>query len=216
MLLFFMLGTTEPRSHGSFKDTFIRRLYTMPDYSMLQLPVATDSYSEAKIVFGDLGKALRVLQDHRGSTDLGVGIFDLVVSLTDGMGWETDNQAACLLFSSEGVVGDFLRGLMKDREEKHILERVAKLLAAMLVVCGRLGNRLNQGLANIMDYAFSELIGSLAQRKRLIAVFWRELGERLEDDLGIDIMVQVGVHIGNRAFRSKEVMVRQFNCQSEE
>ena len=154
MLLFFMLGTTEPTSHGSFKDSFIRQLNTVPDYSMLQHPVAADSYKEAKHMFWDLGKALLVLEDHRCCTNLGVGIYDLVVSLTNGMGWETDNQAACLLFSSEGVVRDFLRGLTKDREEKQRLEKVAKLLADMLVVCDRMGNMLNQGLANILDFAF--------------------------------------------------------------
>ena len=96
------------------------------------------------------------------------------------------------------------------------LERIGKLLAAMPVVCNRLGNMLNQGLANILDFAFTGLIGSFAQRKKLIAAFWRELGERLEDDLGLDMMVQLGIHIGNKAFRSKEGMVIQFNCQSEE
>ena len=71
-------------------------------------------------------------------------------------------------------------------------------------------------MANILDFAFSGLPQSLAQRKRLIAAFWRELGERLEGDLGLDVVVQLGLHIGNKAFRSKKVIIRKFSSQSEE
>ena len=161
-------------------------------------------------------KALRVLHDHQDSSSSKVNVGEVTIALADGMNWDTDNLAACLLFSSEGVVGEFLKGLARERKMAQRLERIGKLLAAMLVVCNRLGNRFNQGLANILDFAFSGLKGSLTQRKKLIAAFWRELGDKLEDDLGLDIMVQLGIYIGNKAFKSKEVMVRQFNCQSEE
>ena len=219
-LLFFMLGNTEPvtwLAERSFQDSVMSRLYTRPDFSLLQEDqVIANTYSEAKHLFGDLGKALRVLHDHQDSSSSKVSVCKVTMALADGMDWDIDNLAACLLFSSEGVVGEFLRGLARERKVEQRLERIGKLLAAMLMVCDRLGNRLNQGLANILDFAFSGLIGSLAQRKKLIAVFWRELGERLEDDLGLDILVQMGLHIGNKAFRSKEVKVRQFNFQPEE
>ena len=50
----------------------------------------------------------------------------------------------------------------------------------MLAVCEALGNNLNEGLLEIIDFTFSALPHTEKQKKLLISLFWRQLVERLE------------------------------------
>ena len=61
------------------------------------------------------------------------------------------------------------------------------------------GFDLNQGLFKILEWSFTVLEKS--ERKKMIAEFWKEMGERLEEgDIGEDILVQLGVLVGGRAY----------------
>ena len=56
----------------------------------------------------------------------------------------------------------------------------AKVVVAMLTVCEALGNNVNEGLVEIIDFTFSALPHTEKQRKLLISLFWRVLVDRLE------------------------------------
>ena len=79
----------------------------MMEQRMLQDQPFTQSYAQAKLCFGDLGKALRILETHRENVDLGVSLYSLMTAVFQD--WDIDNSAACLLFSSEEVVARLLR-----------------------------------------------------------------------------------------------------------
>ena len=176
ILLVFMLGSTRWLDNGDFQQSILSRLRMTPDLGMLQGQSFTQSYAQAKLSFGDLGKALRILEIHKDSLDLGVSLYGLMAAVFQD--WDIDNSASCLLFSSEEVVGSFLTGLM--REGINALEKVAKMVVAMLTVCEALGNNLNEGLVKIVDLAFVSLPRTEKQRRQLISLFWEELVERLE------------------------------------
>ena len=177
LLLVFMLGSTRWLDlQGDFEQSTLSRLRVTPDQRMLQDQSFTQSYAQAKLSFGDLGKALRILEAHREDVELGVSLYSLMTAVFQD--WDIDNSAACLLFSSEEVVARFLTGLM--REGSTALEEVAKVVVAMLTVCEALGNSLNEGLVEIIDFTFSALPRTEMQRKLLISLFWRELIEKLE------------------------------------
>ena len=176
ILLVFMLGSTRWLDQSDFKQSTLSRMRVTPDQRMLQEQPFTQSYAQAKLTFGDLGKALRILETHREEVELGVSLYSLMAAVFQD--WDIDNSAACLLFSSKEVVARFLTGLM--REGSAALEEVAKVVVAMLTVCEALGNSLNEGLVEIIDFTFSALPRTEKQRKLLISLFWRELVERLE------------------------------------
>ena len=176
ILLIFMLGSTRWLDQSDFKQSTLSRLRVTPDQRMLQDQPFTQSYAQAKLSFGDLGKALRILETHREDVELGVSLYSLMTAVFQD--WDIDNSAACLLFSSKEVVARFLTGLM--REGSSALEEVAKVVVAMLTVCEALGNNLNEGLVEIIDFTFSALPHTEKQRKLLISLFWRELVDRLE------------------------------------
>ena len=178
ILLVFMLGSTRWIDQSDFKQSTLSRLEVTPDQRMLQDQAFTQSYAQAKLSFGDLGKALRILEVHREEVELGVSLYSLMTAVFQD--WNPDNSAACLLFSSKEVVARFLTGLM--REGSSALEEVAKVVVAMLTVCEALGNSLNEGLVEIIDFTFSALPRTEKQRKLLISLFWRQLVERLEFD----------------------------------
>jgi len=75
---------------------------------------------------------------------------------------------------------------------------LANILVAMVLLCGRLNNDLKQGLSNILDWAFT--LPATKERQVLINEFWREATDRLEEDFGVQILIQLGVHMGMRAF----------------
>ena len=62
----------------------------------------------------------------------------------------------------------------------------------MVSVCGKVGNKLDQGLDTILDWAFKRCIFSA--RKKMISLFWVEISARLEDgDMQENLLVQLGV-----------------------
>jgi len=202
ILLVFMLGSTRWLDQSDFQQSTLSRLRVTPDQRMLQDQPFTQSYAQAKLCFGDLGKALRILETHRENVDLGVSLYSLMTAVFQD--WDIDNSAACLLFSSEEVVARFLTGLM--REGSNALEEVAKMVVAMLTVCEALGNNLNEGLVKIVDFTFSALPHTEKQRKALINLFWGQLVERLEFGdiqvgVGMEVLVQLGCHVGKQAYK---------------
>ena len=52
----------------------------------------------------------------------GKKIGKIACSLFKGSGWALDNTAACLLFSSEAVVKQFLEGLAKLEDQTPMLQ----------------------------------------------------------------------------------------------
>jgi len=200
ILLVFMLGSTRWLDQSDFKQSTLSRLRVTPDQRMLQDQPFTQSYAQAKLSFGDLGKALRILETHREEVELCVSLYSLMTAVFQD--WDIDNTAACLLFSSKEVVSKFLIGLM--REGSTALEEVAKVVVAMLTVCEALGNSLNEGLVEIIDFTFSALPRTEMQRKLLISLFWRELIEQLEFgdvQVGMEVLVQLGRHVGKQAYK---------------
>ena len=101
ILLFFLLGSTCASRHLDHQQATLCRLGRTPDYTLMQEPFPTASYAEAKRVFGALGAALRLLESHRDTAELGVSLYGLMMALFQGSGWHIDNTAAALLFSSE-------------------------------------------------------------------------------------------------------------------
>jgi len=211
ILLFFMLGSTLPMAqlgpgHGDFQGRMLAKLLSTPDHQVVQWQPLAQSYAQARLHFGDLGKALRVLESYKEVAG-DRGLFRLMVTMFKGSGWAVDNTAACLLFSSEAVVKQFLEGLAL-LENQTPMQQVAEVLVALILVCEALGNSLNAGLLNIIDYTFNTLPQSEKQRKTLINLFWGQLVQRLEFDdhhfnqgvLGLDVMVELGLHLGRRAF----------------
>ena len=93
----------------------------------------------------------------------------------------------------------FVTGLARDGRDA--MANVAELVVALLVVCENLGNSLNQGLANIVDFTFQQLPRTEEQRRRLMGEFWREVGGRLEEGTGLRMLAQLGLHLGRRAFQ---------------
>jgi len=199
--LFYMLGSKRDFHQSSFQQSVLDRLFKLPDMFLLEEEVFTNNYTETKQTFGDLGRALRVLNSNVTSSVLGISLYNLMESLFQS--WEEDNKAACLLFSSENVVIYYLAGLLlSGKEVEPCLEKIADILVSMLVVCEKLGNRIYQGLHNILDFAFTKLTGREDIDKTLVALFWRVVGDRLEDDMGLDVLVELGVHIGLKGCHS--------------
>jgi len=210
ILLFFMLGSTLPMAqlgpgHDNFQERMLAKLESTPDHQVVQWQPLAQSYAQARLHFGDLGKALRVLESYKEVAGPGGrGLFRLMVTMFQGNGWAVDNTAACLLFSSEAVVKQFLEGFIALQDQTPMVE----VLVALILVCEALSNSLNVGLLNIIDYAFNTLPQSEKQRKGLIEQFWAQLVHRLEFDdhhfnqgvLGLDVMVELGLHLGRRAF----------------
>jgi len=196
ILLSFMFACTGTNTTTEFQHKVVTLLFNLPNISLFGEQRFTDNYTQAKEVFGDLGKALRVLDSHATMTDLETSAYHLIDCMFEYPHWTTDNKAACLLFSSEAVVTQYIKGLLFSNEEEMGLEKTAEILVSMLVVCDRLGNTINQGLVNILDFAFTKLVETEIIRKKLIDIFWREIGEKLEDDMGLDVLIQLGVHIG--------------------
>ena len=92
----------------------------------------------------------------------------------------------------------FLRDL--TRREGGIV-KLSHMLVAMLTVCGRLSNDLNQNgrLCSIFDWSFVILEGG--DRRKIIAEFWKEVAERMEEgDIVEEILVQLGVFVSGRAY----------------
>ena len=130
ILLFFMLGSTVPMAqlgpdHEDFQAMMLAKLESTPDHQVVQWQPLAQSYAQARLHFGDLGKALRVLESFKevkGQYHGGRGLFKLMEAMFDGSGWAVDNTAACLLFSSEAVVKQFLEGLAVLENQSPMLK----------------------------------------------------------------------------------------------
>ena len=132
ILLFFMLGSTLPMAqlgpgNGDFKERMLAKLESTPDHQVVQWQPLAQSYAQARLHFGDLGKALRVLESYKEVAGTGGrGLFKLMVTMFKGNGWAVDNTAACLLFSSEAVVKQFLEGFVA-LEGRTPMQQVAEV-----------------------------------------------------------------------------------------
>ena len=72
------------------------------------------------------------------------------------------------------------------------------MMVAMMTVCDRLSNDLNQGLSKILEWGFTLL--EKHDMKMMIVELWKEVGEKLEEgDMEEDILVQMGVLAGGKA-----------------
>ena len=176
-----------------FQQNTINRLEGEPSIFMMQEHVPIN-YEEAKKMFSDLGKGLRLLM--RSPSISNMSVVSSLMAMFEDFHWETDNQAACLLFSCETVVKMYLSHLPR---RKGGVIKMSNMLAAMVTVCGRLKNDLQGGLWNIIEWCFTILEGN--KRKKVIAEFWKEIGERLEEgDVSEDILSQLGVLVGGKAY----------------
>ena len=201
-MLYLLLGPSEEdftvlpcpaRDYNSFQLGLHTRLEGKPDWNIMQEHIPT-SYSKAKEMFSDLGKALRLLI--RCPSINRSFLTSIMSALFNELHWEMDNQAACLLFSCEAVVKLFCTNLACKKDG---IVKLSQLLVAMLVVCGRLSNSIGQGIDKILDWCFVLLEGG--ERKKMISEFWKEVAERVEEgDMMEDILVQLGVFVGGRAY----------------
>lgn len=193
-LLFFLLGCTHPLhsvTSLSFEEATIRQLRASPEPFLMEVDHFSESYWEAKHHFGELGRALRTLE---ATTDPG-SLQNLMATLFQG--WDKDNQAACLLFSSHNVLLNYLTELL-NRDAFWGVKQLATLLVALVVVCGKLENSINQGLDKILDIALGQLLKTPTQKRQLITDFWNEIGMRLGDVLSNNLM-ELGLHMGHMA-----------------
>jgi len=210
-LLFFMLGSSLPMAqlgpgHGEFEERMLAKMKSTPDHQVVQWQPLAQSYAQARLHFGDLGKAFRVLETFKEVAGQG-GLYRLMVTMFHGSGWAVDNTAACLLFSSEAVVKKFLEGLAKVEKQTPV-QRVTEAVVSLILVCEALGNGLNGGLLRIIDFTFNRLPQSEKQKKALVHSFWSQLVQRLEFDdhnlnqgtLGLDVLVELGSYLGRRAY----------------
>ena len=111
--------------HGEFEERMLAKMKSTPDHQVVQWQPLAQSYAQARLHFGDLGKAFRVLETFK--EDAGQrGLYRLMVAMFHGKGWAVDNTSACLLFSSEAVVKKFLEGLAKVEEETPV-QQVAEV-----------------------------------------------------------------------------------------
>ena len=150
-----------------FQQNIVNRLEGNHNMFMMQEHVPTN-YEEAKRMFSVLGKGLRLLL--RSSSISNNTVVSSMMTMFDDYYWDIDNQAACLLFSCETVVKLFLSDLHRSKDG---VKKMSNLLAAMVIVCGRLRNDLKGGLFNIIEWCFTYLEKS--KREKFIAKLWKEM-----------------------------------------
>ena len=118
--LYLLLGPA-PASHDLtltiFQQNIINRLEGNHNMFMMQEHVPTN-YEEAKRMFSDLGKGLRLLL--RGSSISSNTVVSSMLTMFEDYYWDIDNQAACLLFSCETVVKLFLSDLPRRRDQEDV------------------------------------------------------------------------------------------------
>ena len=156
--------------------------------------VEPSSYGEAKVLFSDFGKGLRVLlQSPSVPNSMIVSILNLMFIEKNFL---MDNQAACLLFSCEAIVKLYLSKLLEQDTGYH---SSSCMLAALVIVCGRLSNDIDNGLSNILTWSFQ--YEDVTKRCRIIEQFWKELVDRIEDgDVEEDSLIQVGAFVGKHGY----------------
>jgi len=207
-LLFCLFGPSEDdimflpayvRDLNFFQFNLYNKMMGAPDELLMQEDVF-GSYHEAKEIFSELSKSFRFILGSLGSNFIITESFTISVvdTLFNTLGWSLENQAACLLFTSERLMKLFLKDLVTKKNGRI---KLSQLLVAMVIVCGKLGNDINQNrkVAHIVDWSFTLLKGSW--RKAMIAEFWKEVVERIEEDsMDEDVLVQLGMLMGDRAY----------------
>jgi len=183
-MLYTLFGPAEQGGEEGHFAGLRSKLLGRPDWATLTNTLPGDYY-EAQSRFQDLGKAFTVLLRN---SDLHAVLPATLDSLFNDFDWMLDNQAACLLFTCSEMVKFYFSFLFNKEKSSQ----VARLLAAMVSVCGKVGNKLDQGLDTILDWAFKRCIFSA--RKKMISLFWVEISARLEDgDMQENLLVQLGV-----------------------
>ena len=126
--------------------------------------------------------------------------------------WHIDNQAACLLFSCEKLVKIYLAYIVN---QGHGMKRFATLLVALLSVCGRMSNNLNQGLDKILQWAI--MLPDYEEMGLFVEEFWAEFGVRLrEESIPVDIITQFGIFVTLEAVKASKEAVLHVNMEIEE
>ena len=176
-----------------FKNEALTRLCGKPDYMVLDTSFV-GGYHEAKNIFADLGKAVSTLL--KSTTISRKFLTNMINSMFNSFFWHIDNQAACLLFSCEKLVKLYLSHIVNKDCQKF-----AHLLVALVVVCGRLSNHLNQGLDKILEWAIG--LPEDEEMEEFAKELWREFSTRIqEDSVPLDTIHQFGVFITLMAGRN--------------
>ena len=185
---------------SSFKLEALTRLTGTPSYTALT-KAFDGGYFEAKNIFADLGKALSTLL--KSPIDSPCSSKRQLASIIDNMfakfSWHIDNQAACLLFSCEKLVKVYLSYVIYQGKG---MKRYAHLLAALVSVCGRMSNNLNQGLDKILHWAVR--LPDYEEMELFVERFWAEFGARLrEGSIPVDTIAQLGTFVTLEAVKVK-------------
>ena len=169
-----------------------------------------DSYLEAKEVFFNFGKCLRVLNRRDPKNDVAKLMYQLFSS-----DWLDDNIASCLLFSSEPIVKSYLT-MIRSSDDGAVM--VGRILSSMVVMCGTMDNNLDQGLAKILDWVFLCLDLCGPKYDSIVKSFWQEIGVRFDEDISEEMLVQLGVHVGLKSYSTKNIIssLNHFNGTTEE
>ena len=186
LCLFGPVEEVEDTRLSEFKNEVLTRLCGKPTFALNTS--FTGGYHEAKNIFADLGKALSVLLKSNISKK---ELAQTVHTMFDQFPWHIDNLAACLLFSCERLVKIYLT-LVVDQEDGT--RRLAQILVALVIVCGRLSNNLDQGLDKILEWSVS--LPDYEQFEMFVQEFWTEFSRRVkEEDVSSDLITQLGCFI---------------------
>ena len=212
-LILCLFGPTEdivfPDWMSTFQSEAVTRLTGIPDYTAL-VNSFDGGYHEAKNIFADLGKALSTLLKPAGLSKR--QLCSMIDCMFHEFKWHIDNQAACLLFSCEKLVKIYLAYIVNQGQG---MSRFAKLLMALLVICGRMSNTLNQGLDRILEWAI--MLPDYEEMGLFVDEFWSEFGVRLrEDSIPVDIMTQFGIFVTLEAVKASKQAASQVNMEIEE
>ena len=192
-----------------FQSEAVTRLTGVPDYTAL-VNSFEGGYHEAKNIFADLGKALSTLLKSPGQSKR--QLSSMIDCMFHHYKWHIDNQAACLLFSCEKLVKIYLAYIVN---QGHGMKRFATLLVALLSVCGRMSNNLNQGLDMILQWAI--MLPDYEEMDLFVDEFWCEFGVRLrEDSIPVDIITQFGIFVTLEAVKASKGAASQVNMEIEE
>ena len=210
-LMLCLFGPTEetvfPDGMSTFQSEAVARLTGIPDYMALQLPF-DGGYHEAKNIFADLGKALSTLLKSFSKRQL----CSMIDCMFHDFHWHIDNQAACLLFSCEKLVKIYLAYIVNQGQG---MSRFAKVLVALVSICGRMSNTLNQGLDKILEWAV--MLPDYEEMDLFVDEFWAEVGVRLrEDAIPVDMITQFGIFVTLEAFKASKKTALSDNMEIEE
>ena len=187
-------GSSVDGELSQFKNEALTRLMGRPDFAALE-QAFLGGYHEAKNIFADLGKALSTLL--KSSSISKRYLASLIDAMFNSFYWHIDNQAACLLFSCEKLVKIYLSFIVRRNKG---MERYAHLLSALVAVCGRLSNNLDQGLDKILDWAVK--LPDTEEMEAFVEAFWSEFAARIrEEHIPVEVIHQLGSLVTLSALR---------------